>query len=64
MSGFGRVGARTIWSGHIAEEIGKAADRWRELGAWPLSDLQRAIDACEDAKSLIGLLELRHLRLA
>ncbi|MEA2126190.1 MAG: 8-oxo-dGDP phosphatase [Solirubrobacteraceae bacterium] len=30
-----------------------------EIVAWPLGDLQAAIDECEDAKTLIGLLELR-----
>src|SRR3954447_597669 len=30
-----------------------------ELVRWPLADLDGAIDACRDAKTLIGLLELR-----
>ena len=30
-----------------------------ELVAWPLADLQGAIDECVDAKTLIGLLELQ-----
>ena len=30
-----------------------------ELAPWPLDDLDGAIEACEDAKSLIGLLLLR-----
>ena len=30
-----------------------------EVVAWPLSDLSGAIAACRDAKSLVGLLELR-----
>src|SRR4051794_19243304 len=30
-----------------------------ELVRWPLADLDGAIDACQDAKTLIGLLELR-----
>ena len=82
----------------LAEEVGKAAESWRELEAfysspgfsdervviflatglsdvsaqadenerievvpWPLDDLDGAIEACEDAKSLIGLLHLRAL---
>jgi 8-oxo-dGTP pyrophosphatase MutT (NUDIX family) len=32
-----------------------------EVAPWPLDDLDGAIDACEDAKSLIGLLMLREL---
>ena len=83
----------------LAEEIGKAAESWRELTAfytspgftdervvvylatglsdrsaeveederidivrWPLSELDAAIEDCEDSKSLIGLLWLRALR--
>ena len=83
----------------LAEEIGKAAGRWRELDAfytspgfsdervvvylatdlrdapaeaveeerievvpWPLERLDEAIEACRDAKSLIGLLWLKVLR--
>lgn len=30
-----------------------------EIVAWPLRDLQAAIDECRDSKTLIGLLELR-----
>ncbi len=30
-----------------------------EIVAWPLADLQAAIDECRDSKTLIGLLELR-----
>lgn len=30
-----------------------------EVVAWPLADLQGAIDECRDSKTLIGLLELR-----
>jgi ADP-ribose pyrophosphatase len=33
-----------------------------ELVRWPLADLDGAIDACQDAKTLIGLLELRRRR--
>jgi ADP-ribose pyrophosphatase len=33
-----------------------------EIVAWPLSDLDGAIDACEDSKSLIGLMMLRAMR--
>jgi ADP-ribose pyrophosphatase len=33
-----------------------------EVVAWPLADLDRAIDECKDAKSLIGLLLFRELR--
>lgn len=33
-----------------------------EVVAWPLERLDEAIDACEDAKSLVGLLWLRALR--
>lgn len=33
-----------------------------EIVAWPLADLQGAIDACRDSKTLIGLLELRARR--
>jgi len=85
----------------LAEEIGKAAERWEHLHSffttpgfsdeqchiylatglsdreedteenerievvpWPLGDLDRAIEACHDAKSLIGLLLLRARRSA
>jgi len=81
----------------LAEEIGKAADRWEPLGSffssvgmtdeqvhlflatdlredeqdsgeaerieivrWPLSDLDGAIAATRDAKTIIGLMMLRH----
>jgi len=33
-----------------------------DVVAWPLSELSNAIDACEDAKSLIGLLWFGELR--
>ena len=33
-----------------------------EIVRWPLADLDRAIDACVDAKTLIGLLLLRRAR--
>jgi 8-oxo-dGTP pyrophosphatase MutT (NUDIX family) len=33
-----------------------------EIAPWPLGELERAIDACSDAKSLIGLLLLQRLR--
>ena len=33
-----------------------------EIVAWPLEDLDRAIEECRDAKSLIGLLMFRELR--
>lgn len=33
-----------------------------EIVAWPLADLDRAIDECRDAKSLIGMLLFRDLR--
>jgi ADP-ribose pyrophosphatase len=33
-----------------------------EVVAWPLDDLDGAIEQCEDAKSLIGLLLFRELR--
>jgi 8-oxo-dGTP pyrophosphatase MutT (NUDIX family) len=33
-----------------------------EVVAWPLDDLDRAIDECHDAKSLIGLMIFRELR--
>jgi 8-oxo-dGTP pyrophosphatase MutT (NUDIX family) len=33
-----------------------------EIVPWPLARLDEAIDACEDAKSLVGLLWLRTLR--
>ena len=33
-----------------------------DLVAWPLDDLDAAIDECVDAKTLIGLLELRRRR--
>jgi 8-oxo-dGTP pyrophosphatase MutT (NUDIX family) len=83
----------------LAEEVGKAASRWRELKrfytspgfaeeevivylatgledaqgrpdeeerlevvAWPLDELDRAIEECRDSKSLIGMLLLRDLR--
>ena len=32
-----------------------------EIVSWPLSDLDGAIEACEDSKSLVGLLILRDL---
>ena len=32
-----------------------------EIVPWPLADLDGAIDACEDSKSLVGLLVLRDL---
>ena len=33
-----------------------------EIVAWPLDDLDGLIDACEDSKTLVGLLELRRRR--
>ena len=33
-----------------------------EVVAWPLEDLDRAIEECRDAKSLVGLLIFRELR--
>jgi 8-oxo-dGTP pyrophosphatase MutT (NUDIX family) len=40
-----------------------AADEERlEIVAWPLAELDRAIDECRDSKSLIGMLLLRSLR--
>jgi 8-oxo-dGTP pyrophosphatase MutT (NUDIX family) len=33
-----------------------------EIVAWPLADLDRAIDECRDSKSLIGMLLFRELR--
>ena len=33
-----------------------------EVVAWPLEDLDRAIEECRDAKSLIGLLLFKELR--
>ena len=33
-----------------------------EIVAWPIDDLDAAIDACEDSKSLIGMLILRAAR--
>jgi 8-oxo-dGTP pyrophosphatase MutT (NUDIX family) len=32
-----------------------------EIVPWPLADLDGAIEACEDSKSLVGLLKLREL---
>jgi len=32
-----------------------------EVAPWPLDDLDRAIEVCEDAKSLIGLLLFRQM---
>src|SRR6476469_7426520 len=62
----------------LAEEIGKGASEWKELKrfytspgfeeerlevvAWPLAELDGAIEECRDAKSLIGLLLFRELR--
>ena len=61
----------------LAEEIGKAAERWEritsyvssagmsdeneriEIVRWPLDDLDGAIAATRDAKTLIGLLWLK-----
>jgi 8-oxo-dGTP pyrophosphatase MutT (NUDIX family) len=39
-----------------------APDERIEIVAWPLSDLDGAIDATRDAKTLIGLMHLRRLR--
>ena len=33
-----------------------------EIVAWPLSDLDHAIESCEDSKSLIGLMMLAEMR--
>jgi 8-oxo-dGTP pyrophosphatase MutT (NUDIX family) len=38
------------------------AEERLEVVAWPLEDLDRAIDQCADAKSLIGLLLFKELR--
>jgi ADP-ribose pyrophosphatase len=38
------------------------AEEHLEVVAWPLDDLDRAIDQCADAKSLIGLLLFKELR--
>ena len=38
------------------------ADERIELVQWPLRELDRAIEECRDAKSLIGLMMLRDLR--
>jgi 8-oxo-dGTP pyrophosphatase MutT (NUDIX family) len=52
-----------------ATELGEAEgdfeadeDERIELVPWPLDDLDGAIEQCHDAKSLVGLLELRHTR--
>ena len=46
-----------VWvaEAHAASE----EDERIEVVAWPLDDLEGAIDACQDSKSLIGLLWLR-----
>jgi ADP-ribose pyrophosphatase len=38
------------------------SDERIELVRWPLADLDRAIDECRDAKSIIGLMELKRRR--
>ncbi len=35
-----------------------------EIVAWPLAELDRAIDECQDSKSLVGMLLFRELRRA
>lgn len=47
---------------HDVEPPDSGEDERIEIVAWPLDDLDGAIDACTDAKSLIGLLELRRRR--
>ena len=41
---------------------GADPDERIEVVAWPLADLDGAIDACRDSKSLIGLLLLQRMR--
>jgi 8-oxo-dGTP pyrophosphatase MutT (NUDIX family) len=43
-------------------ESGSSENERIEIVPWPLDDLERAIKACEDAKSLIGLLWLKARR--
>ncbi len=47
--------ASGLGEAHAASE----EDERIEVVAWPLDDLEGAIDACQDSKSLIGLLWLR-----
>jgi ADP-ribose pyrophosphatase len=47
---------------HDVEQPDSGEDERIEIVAWPLSDLDGLIDASADAKSLIGLLELRRHR--
>jgi 8-oxo-dGTP pyrophosphatase MutT (NUDIX family) len=44
---------------HDVERPETGEDERIDLVAWPLADLDGLLDACEDSKSLIGLLELR-----
>jgi 8-oxo-dGTP pyrophosphatase MutT (NUDIX family) len=47
----------------LADADAQAGENERiEVVPWPLARLDEAIDACEDAKSLVGLLWLRALR--
>jgi hypothetical protein len=47
----------------LADADAQASENERiEVVPWPLARLDEAIDACEDAKSLVGLLWLRTLR--
>jgi 8-oxo-dGTP pyrophosphatase MutT (NUDIX family) len=53
----------TLFRATVLSEAGDGfeadEDERIELVPWPLDDLNRAIEGCRDAKSLIGLLELR-----
>jgi 8-oxo-dGTP pyrophosphatase MutT (NUDIX family) len=50
------TGLRDVQKPEVAE------DERIDLVTWPLSDLDGAIEACEDAKTLVGLFELRRRR--
>lgn len=47
-----RIGSRTEY---------EAPEERIEIVPWPLADLDGAIEACEDSKSLVGLLLLRRI---
>jgi ADP-ribose pyrophosphatase len=52
---------------YLATELQDAAgesdeEERLEVVAWPLEDLDRAIEECRDAKSLIGLLLFKELQ--
>jgi 8-oxo-dGTP pyrophosphatase MutT (NUDIX family) len=54
----------TVYLATGLEDVGTAADDEERLQivAWPLEELDRAIDECHDSKSLVGLLLFRQRR--